>query len=225
MLQTGSSTHLKKYTHLGGPEFRILNVFLTESNNESAAIYAACNVEKFSNDSQFDSNLAALLKTLTEKAAYASFSASVYGQETLNKVSERLQCRGDLSHADCQVCSAQALKVIHRECPNAIGARVQLEHCFLRYENYTFLSDFDTKRWYDVVNVPRQPYQVRPGLISVTIYCMEMCWRDMSKDDGASCLSKGYEEVFSISSQKVGAQVFLGSCTLRYEIYPFTEHH
>ncbi|GLJ38395.1 hypothetical protein SUGI_0781810 [Cryptomeria japonica] len=208
---------------------------MVHSSDEGGEIYIACNVEKYSNDSQFDTNLETLLKTLTEKATYAGFDASVYGQEMPNKA-----------------CSAEAVKVIQPDCPNAIGARVQLDHCFLRYENYTFLSDLETNFWYGLVNVnnnndihfnaairdlladlssraPTSPIKFALGSLvvssNVTIYGMEMCWRDMSKDDCASCLSKGYEEVFSISSQRVGAQVFMGSCTLGYEIYPFAEHY
>ncbi|XP_057827092.2 antifungal protein ginkbilobin-like protein 1 [Cryptomeria japonica] len=80
----------------------VFSVVMVHSSDGGGEIYAACNVEKYSNGSQFDTNLEALLKTLTEKAAYAGFGASVYGQETPNKVSGRLQCRGDLSPADCQ---------------------------------------------------------------------------------------------------------------------------
>ncbi|GLJ38392.1 hypothetical protein SUGI_0781760 [Cryptomeria japonica] len=230
----------------------IFSVVMVQSSEDGGEIYTACNVEKYSNGSQFNTNLEALLKTLTEKAAYAGFGASVYGQETPNEVSGRLQCRGDLSPADCQACSVEAVNVVQRDCPNAIGARVQLEHCFLRYENYTFLSALDTNRWYDLVNVnnntdiyfnaairnlladlssraPASPIKFALGSSvlssSLSIYGMEMCWRDMSKGDCASCLSKGYEEVLSISSQRMGAQVFMGSCTLRYEIYPFAEHY
>ncbi|GLJ38393.1 hypothetical protein SUGI_0781780 [Cryptomeria japonica] len=190
----------------------VFSVVMVHSSDGGGEIYAACNVEKYSNGSQFDTNLEALLKTLTEKAAYAGFGASVYGQETPNK----------------------------------------LDHCFLRYENYTFLSDLDTNHWYELVNVnnntdihfnaairdlladlssraPASPIMFALGssVVSsnVSIYGMEMWWRDMSKDACASCLSKGYEELFSIASQRVGAQIFMGSCTLGYEIYPFAEHY
>ncbi|GLJ38397.1 hypothetical protein SUGI_0781830 [Cryptomeria japonica] len=227
----------------------LFSVVMVQSSDE---IYAAYNVVKFSNGSQFDSNLEALLQTLTEKASYAGFGVSVNGQETPNQVSGRLQCRGDLSPADCSACSAEAVKAVRRDRPNAIGARVQLEHCFLRYENYTFISDLDSNFWYGVSNVskdtdihfnagvrdlladlssraPTSPIKFALGSLAVSsnvsIYGMEMCWRDMSRNDCAGCLSKGYEQLFSCCSEKVGAQVFMGSCTLRYEIYPFAEHY
>ncbi|GLJ38388.1 hypothetical protein SUGI_0781710 [Cryptomeria japonica] len=114
------------------------SVVMVESSDE---IYAACNVVNYSNGSQFDTNVEALLKNLTEKAAYIGFGASVYGLETSSHVSGHLQCRGDLSPADCGARSTEAMKVVHYNCPNAIGSRVQLEHSFLRYENYTFISD------------------------------------------------------------------------------------
>ncbi|GLJ38399.1 hypothetical protein SUGI_0781860 [Cryptomeria japonica] len=226
----------------------IFSAVLVESSDDEGEIYAACNVHKYSNGSQFDTNLEEVLKSLTEKAAKAGFGASVYGEKTANQVSGRLQCRGDLSPADCRTCAVEAVKVIHRDCPNAIGARAQLEHCFLRYENYTFLSDLDTNFWYGLYNVnndtdtkfnagvrnlladlsskaPASPIKFALGTSvvssNVTLYGMEMCWRDMSREDCKTCLSKGIEQLFDCCSESVGVQIFMGSCTLRYEIYPF----
>ncbi|GLJ38398.1 hypothetical protein SUGI_0781840 [Cryptomeria japonica] len=222
------------------------------SSSSEGEIYTLCNVQKYSDGSQFDRNLAALFKTLTDKAAYAGFAASVNGRQKPNRLSGRLQCRGDLSSADCGTCSAKAVKAIRSKCPNAIGARVQLEHCFLRYENYTFLSQLDTNLMYDLVNVnnntdtrfnnearsllvdlsrkaPASPIKFGMGssVVSsnVSIYAMEMCWRDMSRKDCAACLSKGIEELFDCCSGRVGVQVFMDSCTLRYETYQFAKQY
>ncbi|GLJ38387.1 hypothetical protein SUGI_0781700 [Cryptomeria japonica] len=230
----------------------VLWTVTVDSASDEGEIYAACNVVKYSKGSEFDRNLEALFKTLTEKAADSGFGASVYGREKPNQLSGRLQCRGDLSPADCGACSAEAVKVVRRDCPNAIGARVQLEHCFLRYENYTFLSQLDTNYWYGLVNVnnntdtgfnaaahslladlsrkaPASPIKFALGssVVSsnVSIYAMEMCWRDMSGKDCAACISKGIEKLFDCCSEKVGVQVFMGSCTLRYETYQFAKHY
>ena len=209
------------------------------SSSTEGEIYTLCNVAKYSNGSKFDKNLGVLFKTLTEKAAHAGFAASAYGGKP-NRVSGRLQCRGDLSPSDCATCSAEAVKAVQSGCPNAIGARVQLEHCFLRYENYNFLSQLDNTdvafndktRSLLAVLLRKSPesrikFAMGSSVVSsnLSIYGMEMCWRDMSSKDCAACLSKGYEELFRLYSQRVGAQVFMGSCTLRYETYDFAKHY
>jgi hypothetical protein len=224
-----------------------------ESSNE-LIIYAACNVEKYSNGSAFERNVNALFNILTRNAVLTGFNASTYGRGS-SQVFGRLQCRGDLSPRECRACSLNALNSIRRDCPNAVGARVQLEDCFLRFENYHFISKLDTNLWYRLVNAndvagPKFRIAVRSLMVdlsarttssnykftlgsttvnvssrnSSTIYGMEMCWRDMSTQDCAACLSRGLENMFSCCPQRAGVQVFIGSCTLRYEIYAFAKY-
>lgn len=225
-----------------------------EESSSELIIYAACNVEKYSNGSAFERNVEKLFYILTRNSLLTGFNASAYGTGS-SRVFGRLQCRGDLSPRDCHTCSLNSLNSIRRDCPNAVGARVQLEYCFLRFENYDFLSKLDTNLWYRLVsdsNVadPRFTIAVRNLMVNLsaratssnynfavgkttvnfssrnssTIYGMEMCWRDMSTNDCAACLSRGLEDMFSCCPQRAGVQVFFASCTLRYEIYAFAKY-
>ena len=50
------------------------------------------------------------------------------------EVNDLLQCRGDVSEKYCQNCSSEASNMAYEDYPNAIGARIQLEFCFICYE-------------------------------------------------------------------------------------------
>ncbi|GLJ11687.1 hypothetical protein SUGI_0174650 [Cryptomeria japonica] len=214
------------------------SVVMIESSSVGE-IYAACNVVKYSHGTQFDANVNEVLKTLADKTPKTGFSC-VTGSEDqllakceslpkLQSLQGRLQCRGDLSPPDCRACSEQAVESIRRDCPNAIGARVQLEFCFLRYENYSFLSKVDSSYWYGLVNVnsdnDERFNEAARGLMADLSTKAPMCWRDVSAKDCATCLSKGIEQMFSCCSGRVGVQIFMDSCNLRYEIYPIAKHY
>ncbi|XP_059075272.1 cysteine-rich repeat secretory protein 38-like [Cryptomeria japonica] len=55
------------------------------------------------------------------------------------------------------------------------------------------------------------------------VYGLVQCWRDISIKDCRNCLSQANEALKSCCYTKQGAQAMSGSCTLRYEIYPFVD--
>eukprot|EP01018_Ginkgo_biloba_P035572 Gb_12662 [translate_table: standard] len=211
-------------------------------------IYALCNVNKYENGTEYERNINTVLQYLVNGAANnGGFSTYSYGKDS-DKINGLLQCRGDVSGMDCYKCSVEASKMIHGECPNAVGARVQLEHCFLRYEHYSFASQLDTDVIYALVNVKssNDSAAFNKTLVSLVnhlsteapakygfatgsavesssekIYGLEMCWKSLSEEDCSKCLSEGISAMFKCCSGRVGAQVYLGTCTVRYEIYPF----
>ncbi|GLJ22106.1 hypothetical protein SUGI_0414720 [Cryptomeria japonica] len=52
-------------------------------------------------------------------------------------------------------------------------------------------------------------------------YGLVQCWRDMSVKNCTACLSIAMENLEDCCSAQQGAQALLGSCRVRYEIYPF----
>lgn len=208
-------------------------------------IYSLCNVKNYRNGSEYESNVNGVLKHLVNDAAHSGgFATYSHGQ-----VKGLLQCRGDVSENECQKCSTKASQMAYENCPNAIGARIELEFCFIRYENYNFDSVLDTDVIYTLQNVnsnsdihgfnktlenlvesmaAKAPSNVKRFATkssevhsSVTIYGLEMCWRSLEGRDCAVCLRKAIAAMNQCCSSQVGAQVFLASCTIRFEIYPF----
>ncbi|GLJ22414.1 hypothetical protein SUGI_0421920 [Cryptomeria japonica] len=55
------------------------------------------------------------------------------------------------------------------------------------------------------------------------VYGLVQCWRDISIKDCRNCFSQEKEALESCCYTKQGAHAMSGSCTLRYEIYPFVD--
>uniref|UniRef100_A0A0E0LR06 Gnk2-homologous domain-containing protein n=1 Tax=Oryza punctata TaxID=4537 RepID=A0A0E0LR06_ORYPU len=55
------------------------------------------------------------------------------------------QCRGDVSAGDCDACLAQATKQMVSYCNYTSDSRIWYEYCFMRYDNYNFLGEVDTR--------------------------------------------------------------------------------
>lgn len=208
-------------------------------------IYGLCNVNKYSNGSEYESNVNVVLQSLV-KAAAPNGGLATY---TYRGVYGLLQCKPDVSHHDCQSCSAAASQLAYQDCPNAIGARIQLELCFIRYENYSFASDLDTKVSYSLENVksshdiqafnytlanlmetlageaPLNVNRFATGAwvvnSSVTVYGREMCLRTLTAPDCGVCLREAIKAMDECCSSQIGVQLYLGSCSVHFEIYPF----
>eukprot|EP01018_Ginkgo_biloba_P036601 Gb_13104 [translate_table: standard] len=206
------------------------------------------NATIYANSSKFVSNLNRLLDELVSKTSETGFNISSYGQNP-NVVYGLLQCRGDASQQDCYNCSQEAKSFIRQNCGNDGGGRLWLDMCYLRYDNSSFFSQLDTTASYlwnanDVTNPQVFMNTSRSLLYNLSIkatdpankrfaaestidsdfriiYGLVQCWRDISIDDCKRCLSTARENVFVYSTGKRGGRALLGSCVVRYEIYPF----
>jgi len=229
---------------LGLLQLNLISITAADAKSDPF-IYGLCNVNKYANGSDYESNVNTVLKYLVNAAApRGGFATYSHGQ-----VNGLLQCRGDVSQQDCQKCSAAASQMAYEDCPNAIGARIQLEFCFIRYEKYTFASVLDTNVVASLENVksngdihgfnrtlgtlmktlagkaPSNGKRFATGSwvvnSSVTIYGLEMCSRSLAGPDCGVCLGKAITALNECCSSQVGAQVYLGSCNVRFETYPF----
>eukprot|EP01018_Ginkgo_biloba_P036203 Gb_02277 [translate_table: standard] len=205
-----------------------------------------CNNNTYASGRKFASNLNRLLEDLVQKTSETGFNTSSYG-ESPNKVYGLLQCRGDASQQQCYNCSLEAKTSVKEICANRIGGRVWLEMCFVRYEKYSFFSVLDTQgpsrmNIYNVTNEasknPTWRFLTKLSIqtseptnkgfavgsdfhFSNEFFGLVQCWRDISLDDCKTCLSNATDFLYKCCSQCQGAQALLGSCTVRYDIYPF----
>jgi len=209
-------------------------------------IYGLCNANKYISGSEYERNLKKLLKSLVNGAAPSGGLAT----HTYGGVQGLVQCRPDISRHECQSCSAAASERAFQGCPNAISARVQFEFCFIRYENYTFASVLDTSVAYSLESsksnsnihgfnhtlanlmatlARKAPLHVNRFATgaqvvkhsSVTVYGLQMCLTTLAAPDCRACLRQAIGLLNKCCSSEMGAQIYLGSCSVRFEIYPF----
>ncbi|GLJ24201.1 hypothetical protein SUGI_0461490 [Cryptomeria japonica] len=146
----------------------------------------------------------------------------------------------------------EANRIIQELCANDIGGRVWIDNCFLCYNNSNFISTLDTnfvilENMKSVTNNIQDFKSTTSGLLfnlsakayipennlfavgsanystSDNTYGLVQCWRDLSVQDCRSYLFQARQEFEYCCSSRQGAQAMSGSCTVRYEIYPFVD--
>ncbi|KAL1214651.1 Cysteine-rich receptor-like protein kinase 42 [Cardamine amara subsp. amara] len=153
-----------------------------------------------------------------------------------------VQCHQDLSPSDCQLCYAIARTRLPRCLPSS-SARIFLDGCFLRYENYEFYDESvsDTSDSYlcsnDTVLDPQFGFHVSETAARVAVrnrgfgvagesgvHALAQCWESLGKEDCRVCLEKAVKEVKRCVSRREGRVMNTG-CYLRYSDLKFYNGH
>lgn len=223
----------------------ILLVFINTFFTAKAVEESVCNHDfNYTKGSTFESNLKRVFKNLVQHTSQTGFNTCVYGQTY-----GLLQCMGDTTVDECHNCSQEATTRIRQDCGNAGGGAIWLDACSLRYENYSFFGQLDivdAVYLYNLNNVSTPDVfnaaveslfanlsaeatsgsklyasGITTDSLSRRIYGVVQCWRDISSKNCKACLSYAINSILSSFSGKAGARALIGSCTARYEIYPF----
>ncbi|KAH6830478.1 cysteine-rich RLK protein 42 [Perilla frutescens var. hirtella] len=159
------------------------------------------------------------------------------------------QCHGDLSHDDCLQCYAASRTRLPR-CLPAIGGRIFLDGCFLRYDSYAFFNESVDPAW-DAVNcnstaanttLPEAEFRrnvvelidnltvvaVADGRFAVEggkgVFGLAECWNTVNKEGCRACLAKANREIRSCLPSSEGRALNAG-CYLRYSTQKFYSNH
>ncbi|GMY13329.1 cysteine-rich receptor-like protein kinase 42 isoform X2 [Fagus crenata] len=158
------------------------------------------------------------------------------------------QCFQDLSHTDCLLCYAACRTKLPR-CLPSISARIYLDGCFLRYDNYSFYKEatnplIDTVNCsskYDVVvdEVAKEEFLENVGFVigNVTrgavgnkgfavaevkgVYALAQCWKSVRSDGCKECLEKAGKAVINECFPKREGRGLNAGCYLRYSTEKF----
>ncbi|KAL7588355.1 hypothetical protein Lser_V15G41142 [Lactuca serriola] len=152
------------------------------------------------------------------------------------------QCYGDLSTSDCIICYDSAHYLVSR-CFPYTGARVYLDGCFMRFQNYSFFDEYSGPNDTAVCgNTTRNsnPFQdsVRQAVLkSVTdaltnvdyfarevtvsangnesVYVMAQCWKTLNSSSCRSCLDTASNLMLQCLPWSEGRALNTG-CFMRY---------
>ncbi|XP_019438855.1 PREDICTED: cysteine-rich repeat secretory protein 60-like, partial [Lupinus angustifolius] len=105
-------------------------------------IYIGCTQQRYTPSSPYKSNLNSFLTSLTNSATYSSYNhfSIVGGVASHDVVYDLYQYRGDLAMLDCATCIANAVTRAGDLCLQAFGGIVQLEGCYIKYDNTSFIG-------------------------------------------------------------------------------------
>ncbi|KAJ4729983.1 Cysteine-rich repeat secretory protein [Melia azedarach] len=213
-------------------------------------LFRSCSNETFTANIPYQINLNKLMGYLYYQAPPTGFGLASLGQNP-NQVHGLALCRGDVSTSDCKTCVADASSNIRKNCPYSKHATIFYDNCFLKYSNEDFFGQIDNgPKWYmwNVNNVSNpvisnekskellshlakqastSPKLYAAGELemeeSKKLYGLAQCTRDLSYDDCKLCLDGIIDDLPSCCDGKQGGRVITGSCTIRYEIYPFVK--
>ncbi|KAM0948262.1 putative Gnk2-like domain-containing protein [Dioscorea sansibarensis] len=188
-----------------------------------------------------------ILHDLAKEASISGFATSSLPVIPLFTLA---QCRGDVSSRDCSTCVHVAATALPQLCPHSYDARVWFDYCFMRFANYSFISQVDTTYFISYANIDNatDPVQfvnktselmsnvrgaaTEPGNAGlgrgeykfepqITIYGLAQCTEDLDQMPCAQCLSAAVAKFPAYCQFKQGCQVLFSSCWARYEVYPF----
>ncbi|XP_028800515.1 plasmodesmata-located protein 7-like [Neltuma alba] len=210
----------------------------SHSTSVDSFIFAGCTQQKYSSDSPYSSNLQALLTSLLSSATYSSYSNfTVLGSSAVYGL---YQCRGDLSMPDCSSCVSHSLSRLSALCPSTCGAAVQLDGCFVRYDNATFVGVEDKTVVFKKCgpsagssstsssNDMGSTEAVLAGLSgsagyfrvvgSGNVQGVAQCSGDLAFDQCRDCLSEAIRRLKSDCGSANYGDMFLGKCYARYSV-------
>ncbi|KAG5628763.1 hypothetical protein H5410_000480 [Solanum commersonii] len=152
------------------------------------------------------------------------------------------QCYGDLSLPDCVLCFSEA-RTVFPKCFPSNKARIYLDGCFMRADNYNFYDQYfgpedrhvcgnrTTKGslfqqnarqaiQQAVANAPSNNGYARaqvsvPGSSTMTAYVLADCWKTLSANSCAACLQNASASMLGCLPWSEGRALYTG-CFIRY---------
>ncbi|XP_058753052.1 plasmodesmata-located protein 8-like [Vicia villosa] len=202
-------------------------------------IYASCSQEKYQPNTPFESNLNSFLSSVASSSSEVTYDSFAIGNETstaqpYGAVYGLYQCRGDLHPLDCSKCVGRCVNQIGLVCPYSLGASLQFEGCYVRYEHSgDFLGKLDTgiryKKCSKGVSSDVEFFRRRDDVLedlqtangfrvssSGLVQGFAQCLGDLSVTDCSTCLVDAVGKLKSLCGSAAAADVFLGQCYARY---------
>lgn len=205
------------------------------SSSTDSFIFGGCSQLKFIPGSAYENSLDSLLTSLVNSATLTAFNnftiqggATVYGL---------FQCRGDLNNDQCFRCVQRAVSQLGTLCLDSCGGALQLDGCFVKYDNVTFLgvedktlvlkkcepsigltSDALTQR--DAVLAYLQAsdgtYKTFRTSSSGDLQGVAQCTGDLSATECQDCLSDAIGRLRTECGASTWGEIYLAKCYARF---------
>ncbi|KAK6122411.1 hypothetical protein DH2020_043853 [Rehmannia glutinosa] len=206
-------------------------------------VYVGCSQLKYAPGSPYESNVNSILSSIVNSASitnFNNFKISLPGSAPSDVVYGLFQCRGDLSNSDCHDCVSNAVSRLGASCVGASGGALQLDGCFVRYDNASFLGDEDKTVVSDKCGpsiaddtdlLTRRDavlsYLTAGGQFfrvagSGKVQGVAQCVQDLSVSECQDCLSEAIQRLKSECGSSPWGDMFLGKCYARYSERGYT---
>ncbi|MQL75518.1 hypothetical protein Taro_007880 [Colocasia esculenta] len=207
------------------------------ADDTTSFVYAGCSQLKYVAGTPYQYNINSLFASLANSAGFTPFAnftsslaspaATVYGL---------YQCRGDLTIPDCESCVKSCITQLSSLCSSSCGGALQLQGCFVRFGNESFLGQQDKTVLYrkcgpgagnydgDLMGMRDSvlaalaasaggPFRVgRAGYMEG----MAQCVGDLGARECDDCLAEASNQLRSSCGLAVSGEVYLGKCYAKY---------
>lgn len=210
----------------------ILSVLSVSATN--SVIYYDCSKTCFASLTPYESNLNSLFTSLVDSACVSNYNKFEISQSHV-VVYGLYQCQGDLSSSKCKDCVANSVNQLKTTCPLSTGGTIQLDECFVKYDNISFFGTQNTMEVMkscgpsigynsDISNridgaltylIGGNGQYFRGGDFG-SIQGVAQCVQDLCASDCQDCLSQAYGRLRTECVTSIWAKMFLGKCYLQY---------
>ncbi|KAL5553231.1 hypothetical protein UlMin_040632 [Ulmus minor] len=123
----------------------LLSLLLLKTQSQSSTetfVFGGCSNIKYTPGSPYENGVNSILTSLVNSATFTTYNNFTIPSTTSSKetLSGLFQCRGDLNSDACSRCVRQAVSQLGPLCLDSCGGALQLEGCFVKYDNATFLG-------------------------------------------------------------------------------------
>ncbi|KAJ8758491.1 hypothetical protein K2173_000212 [Erythroxylum novogranatense] len=201
-------------------------------------VYGGCSQLKYTPGTPYESNVNSLLTSLVNSATSATYNnftikSSSSPTDTLYGL---FQCRGDLMAGNCASCVARAVNQLGTICLDSTGGLLQLDGCFVKYDNVMFLGVEDKtevlKKCGPLIGYGSDALTTRDGVLdylgasdgsykpyrvggSGDFYARAQCVQDLSASECQDCLSEAIRRLKTECATAAWGDMYLAKCYLR----------
>ncbi|KAK7358247.1 hypothetical protein VNO77_00173 [Canavalia gladiata] len=198
-------------------------------------IFGGCSQPKYTPGSAYESSVNSLLTSLVNSATFTNYNNfTVPGTASSDTVYGLYQCRGDLSNDQCSRCVTRAVTQLGTLCSSSCGGALQLEGCFVKYDNATFIGVEDktevVKKCGPSIGLTADVLTRREGVLanlqtldgtfrtsgSGDFQGVAQCTGDLSPTECQDCLSDAIQRLRTECGSTTWGQIYLAKCYARY---------
>ncbi|MED6204453.1 hypothetical protein PIB30_009466 [Stylosanthes scabra] len=207
------------------------------SGDTESFIFGGCSQVKFMPGTAYENSVNTLLTSLINSATFTNYNNNTL-QPTPSSSSATLyglyQCRGDLSNDRCSRCVERAVSQLGTLCLDACGGALQLEGCFVKYDNVSFLgvedktavmkkcgpsigltSDAMARRDDVLANLEASDNTYRKSG-SGNVLAVAQCTGDLSPSECQDCVSTAIQRLKMECGASTWGDMYLAKCYARY---------
>ncbi|PKI36253.1 hypothetical protein CRG98_043365 [Punica granatum] len=208
----------------------------TATSSTDSFVFGGCSQLKYTPGSPYETAVNSLLTSLVNSAefsTYNNFTVPGPGSAPEDTVYGLFQCRGDLSADDCSKCVTRAVSRLGTLCVGSCGGAMQLDGCFIKYDNTSFLGVEDKAKCGPLIGLDSEGTTERDSLLGSVVgsdgaykpyragwsgdaRAVAQCVQDLSASECQDCLTEAITQLKTNCQAAKWGDMFLGKCYVRY---------